>query len=354
MKQIFSGPIFSKEEIPKSFLSQHEEHMKYILDNYLDNTRKFKFYDENPGDSDTAHWELIVRLMPRKFIEKFKIENIPSNKILSPQIPGTNLCTRMSKLKVDFTFDKNENCNLASDILKDFDDKEMCDQLSLIFEKFKNTQELLSWPYETEDRTVTNLKMINLVSEYGKPIERVRKTMFITPASLYRIVANIEEKYDLFVVEHFPQNEISCAFDDQTVVLYKFNQNHGQSEREFLIEVFNKWEKLRPKKIVFKNMLFLTHFSTSFLRIIASFYKYVSVNLKGIVEIDNLKPDLDSKYIQDFWDELNGSSCHFIMCFAELQHVNKGDFFEIVTNYNSQLLMQYIIKSLDYLIVKSM
>lgn len=328
--------------------------MKYLQEVYIVSMKKFKFYNEKPEDSHTDRWERTIRLMPNKFITKYNIENIPSEKKLIPLTTNLRLCAQMSKLNVDCTFNINENCNLAIETLKTFDDKEMCDQLELIFEKFQNTQELLYWPYETEDKTITNLKMVDLVLEYGKPIERVSKTMFVTPASLYGFVANIEEKYDLFVVEHFPLKEVSCTFDEKTVINYKFNGNYGQTEREFLIEVFNKWNELRPKKIIFKNVLFLTHFSTSVLRIIASLYKFVSFNLKGVIEFDHLRSNLDLKFIKDFLQELNGGSCHFVMCFTEPNHVNKGEYFEVITNYNSQLLMQYIIKTFDYLIAKSM
>lgn len=345
--------MFPKEVIPKSFLSQHDEHMKYFTNTYIVNMKKIKFYNEHLEDSNTKRWDRFVRLMPERFITKFEIKNITSEQKLVPPTYNARLCTRMSKLNVDYSFNNDENCTLAIETLKTFDDKEMCDQLMLIFEKFENTQNSLPWPYDTEDKTLKNLKMLDLALEYGNPVVRVRKTMFITPVNLYGFVANIEEKYDLFVVEHFPKNEIVCIFDEKTVIKYNFKQNHGQSERVFLIDVFNKWEKLKPKKMVFKNVLFLTHFSASVLRIIASFYTYMSANLKGIIEIDGLKPNLDSKFIQDFWDALNGSSCHFIMCFVELKHVNKGDFFEIITNYNAQLLMQYIIKTFDHLIAAS-
>lgn len=312
--------------------------------------KKLKFYNENPEAEHTKRWQLFMRLMPSKFVEKFNIENIPTDKKLVPANTNLRLCSRMSKLNVDCVFALNEDCNLAIETLKTFDDQELCDQLSLIFDKFHNTQELLYWPYETEDKTITNMNVIDLIPEYGKPIERVRKTMFVTPASLYWFVANVEQKYDIFVVQHFPSKEVSCTFDGKTVIYYKFNENHGQSEREFFMEVVEKWHQLRPEKIVFKSVLFLTHFSASVLRIIASFYKFTSFNLKGFIELEHLKNNLDSKYIESFLKELSGDSCHYIMCFTELKHVNKGEYFEIITNYNSQLLMKYIIKAFDYLI----
>ncbi|KAL5287400.1 CMTR2.2 family protein [Megaselia abdita] len=352
-----AGPLFPKNDIPKDYLTQHEEHLKYLQETFIINMKKFKFYNENPEDAHTKRWKITVRLMPDKFIRKFNIENIASDKKLIPPRINNALCAKMSKLIVDNTFSRNENCYLTTADLQAFDDQETCDQLLIIFEKFQNTQDLLSWPYDTENKTITNLPHIDMVLEYGKPIERVRKSMFITPENLYGLVAKIEEKYDIFVVEHFPEDNIFCTFDDQnkTVIKYEFKSNYGQSEREFLVNVFEKWNELRPNKMIFQNFMFLTHFSVSVLRIMASFYKFMSANLKGTIELEHFKKDLiDSKYIQDFLKELNGTSCDYIMCFAEFEHVNKGDFFEVITNYNSQLIMQYIVKAFDYLIAKTL
>lgn len=349
--------MFSKNEIPKDFLAQHEEIMRYFEQNYVINMNKLKFYNEHPEDSHTERWERIHRLIPNKFIQKFNIENIPSEKKLIPQTTNTKLCSKMQKLSVDCRFNTNEDCNLAVATLQTFTDQAYSEQLLSIFEKFQNTQDLLTWPYDTEDKTITNLPAVDLALEYGKPVERVRKTMFVTPLNLYGFVAKFEEIYDLFVVQHFPQDEIVCTFDAKVSVKYKFTENYGKSEREFLVKVFGKWMELKPKKIIFKNVLFLTHFSASFLRILASFYKFFSVNLKGTVELEHFKDELirsKPEFVKEFADELNGSSSNYIMFFAELKHVNKGEYFEIISNYNSQLIMQYILKTFDYLISKEM
>lgn len=331
--------------------------MKHFSQNYVINYKKFKFYNENPEDGHTERWEKLKRLAPKKFMERYDIKDIDQSDKLIPRStnPIRKICSGMSKLSVDCTFNQNTDCILTVEILKTFKDKEFSEQLSSIFEKFQNTQERVTWPYDTEDKTVTNLLPVDVVLEYGKPIERVRKTMFITPASLYSFVANMEEAFDIFIVEHFPRDEIMCLFDGKIKISYKFEENYGQSERKFLKKVVEKWIELKPEKVVFKNVLFLTHFSVSVLRIIASFYKFLSVNVHGIVELEQFKPELlKLKLMKELQEQLNGSSCHYIMWFAEQRHVNKGDFFEIITNYNSQLIMQYILKAFDFLITKNL
>lgn len=260
----------------------------------------------------------------------------------------------MSKLKIDGNFGYNENCNLSEETLNTLNEKPKRVQLNLINEKYRNAQRIVVWPYHTDNKTITNLEKVRLVLEYGAPIKRVVKTIFVTPFLLFFMASKIEQQFDIYLVEQFPQEQVLCMFDDTTVVSYNFSEDHGQSEREFLIDIFYKWFQLKwkPNRIVLKNVLFLTHFSTSILRIIASFYKSMSVNNKGIIEIQNLKTDLDLPYIQNFWEKLNCSNCHSTMSFVELHHVNIGEFFDVITNYNAVLLMKYMDVTFEQLFVK--
>lgn len=354
-KSYEKGSLFGKEEIPSDFISQHFAFMEYFSKKYLENTKKIKFYEENPEDGHTKRWEIICRIMPKFFISKYDIKDISEEKKLIQFDNGLNIkfCSNMSKLTIDYKFSKDENCNFTTEILKCFDENDFTDQLMLIFEKFKATQELVYWPYCTEDKTLTNLKPIDLILEYGKPIERVRKTLFITPSIMYMFVNKIEDNFNIFIVESF-KDEIECIFDEKIKIKYKFKTNYGDSERDFLKVVLNEWIAKKPKKIEFKNLLFITHFSASFLRILAVYYKYLTVNLKGYVEMEGFKEKVDLNLIKEFQSKISGGSWDYVMCFTEYKQVNKGEYFEILSNYNSQLLMQYIVKTFDDLISKAL
>ncbi|KAL5287399.1 CMTR2.2 family protein [Megaselia abdita] len=345
------GPLFLKDDIPNTFLKQHQEIMKYFEDIYSKKISDFRFYQDNPEDQRTKRWETLIRLMPKNFCERFEVQEIEmENRLVKNQhkihiTPNSNT----TKQSVDYVFNTNEELKVSLESFDILDEYEYHEELRLIFEKVKNTEDLLRWPYKTDMKTFSDFNSIDLAIEFGKPIEKVQNTMFITPSILYGFVAKIEEKYDLFVVEHFPEEEISCIFDDSTVINYKFKKDYSHSERDFMNNVFDKWIALEPNRVEFRNVLFITHFAASFLRILVSFYDQVSINSKGTFLVEHLKEDIsNSKLIEDLGKRLKASSCDRIMCLVEPKHVNKSEFFEILTNYNSQLLINYINKIFEF------
>lgn len=334
-------------DIPEKFLKQHQEYLNYFTNIYSENVKNFKYYHDNPKDPSTKFWEEILRLMPEKFCQRFQIKPIKDKHKLIKNVNS-------SKQTLDYHFNMNEDCNLSDKALKRcFDNEEHgnSEQLELIMDKVEHIKKLLEWPYEPE-RNINDLPQVHLGLEYGRSIQKVRKTMFITPSLLYRFVALIEDKFDLFLVEHFPSKENFCTFDDksESSIPYKFEEDYGKSERAFLKKVFEEWIQLKPNKVEFKNVLFITHFSASLLRILASCYEVLSVDAKGSVKLEHMKKELmSSQCIEQLRNHLEGSSSERITCLTEPNYVNKGVFFVTMTNYNAQLLIHYMNETFEFL-----
>lgn len=338
--------MFPESAIPEDFLKQHKRNMEYFKETYLSNSKIFKYYNENQDDTNTKHWKKIISLMPNKFIDKFKIKEIPSSKMIfrREEKDPIKMCPAIEELILS----RNE------EIWKRFEENNAnTEQYSYILKKFKYTQNSVKWPFKSESETLKNLVPVDLVLTFGKPIEKILKTIFVLPLNMYGLIGQIEKKLENSVEKfvssgsaNLPENQIICTFNSDLSIIFEFKENFGTSEREFLANVFKKWIAVKPKRIIFKNFPFLTHFSVSLLRMLASCYKSFTADLNCFVELNDLETE-KCKDFEKFENIFKNQSFHLIMCFTELTKVNKGDFYTLISNYNAQVLMQYVVKILD-------
>ncbi|KAL5291931.1 CMTR2.2 family protein [Megaselia abdita] len=337
------SPLFPLDAIPGSFLQEHEKIMRFFEKIWKNYTLKFNNFYENPTNNETKQWRSVMNSAAGFwFVRKFEVgEPIPFQ---------TKNKEKAKKNCIDYRYVNDNECCLRVEHLKTFDEKSLCEQLLLLNAKFKVTKSMCEWPFDTEPIIMESLNAVDLILKLGKQVQKVRRTFFVVPSTLYLIVGQIEAKYGKCIVEYFPQNEISCQFDENVSIVYDFNSNYGVSEKEFLKQVLQKWSRVEPSKITFKNFLFLTHFSTSFLRILASFYRTMTIGFDGTIRLENLKEEKwILKTVGDLNEHLNSSSSENIFCLTELKDVNQGFYFKHLTIFNSQLLITYLTKAFDFL-----
>lgn len=338
-----SGPLFPQDIIPKDFLVQINQCANLITNGLISDIKLVLLYYEKPENEISKKRKFILRTIPQKFMKKFKIKEIAKEKYL---IQDINLLKAVNRTKesLDLQFCRNQQCNLTAETLSVLHKFKRFEKLQLIFKTFTNIQELVEWPYEVEETSILNLNPVELCLEYGKPIDRILKTMFVCPASMFFYAFLIEEECKASLFSSFPKGEVSCVFDDSVSIIYEYQKHFGNAEKTFFFSIFEKWIELKPKKVYFKNVLFLTHFSVSFLRILAQFYESIKVNMNGIIILENLLPqNVDSNLIDDLKNHFE-KSLDFIMCLINLKILKEGKFFELILNYNSQLIKHYVVE----------
>lgn len=325
-----NNPIFPKGFIPSMFLKEHLEFMDSLEKTQNYHIELFLKLGDNSTSRESEKQIAKVKEAVSEFLCKYKIT--PIRKRLTSNTRNAFSCIKAHGFLLPF--------KLPLPKVVAFGQMNNKDRKKLLSKTLSELSKHITFPKKEVLPKISYWK-IEVIS--GKPIEKVTKSMFVAPDFLYKMVLVIEKAYGKSLLK-LSLFKVSCQLLD-TKITYKFENNFGYSEREFLRKVLNNFIENKPQDIQFEKFYFVTHFSVSVLALIAQFYTKCSMNSVGNIHLQHFVPDhskwkqvLKLKKIEDFTS---------IVSLMRPTTIQRTDFAIKIVEFNSFLLITHMKRFVD-------
>ncbi|XP_055387054.1 cap-specific mRNA (nucleoside-2'-O-)-methyltransferase 2 [Condylostylus longicornis] len=333
--------LFKKSQIPLNFLEQHEVYVRMFMQYQRSAIESNIYHFENPTRGDIKQCSNIKRNVVNAFIQRYKVKPIPKEcLILFKQQP-----MKTEKYYSDYRGSYSDRCHL-----KDLSDIEKLNIFKSHFEELQNT---IHFQHQfSEILRTSGTEFINLSYQFGKPIEKLNSSLFCDRALLI-----LREKVDT-VFPDLRKNspkllnsycelifDLENSFKSDSVVLHFqagfSSSDYGLKENEFFEQIFKKiGSSTNINKIIFYDFAFLTHSSTSLLKVLwMNYFTDMSIKYDSGINIIELKTRKKSSHSEKEINHENLKSTFF--CCINIKELHQNEFSSDIKSFNNAVIMKF-------------
>ncbi|XP_060660827.1 cap-specific mRNA (nucleoside-2'-O-)-methyltransferase 2 [Drosophila nasuta] len=332
-------PLFSKAQIPKDFLLQHEIGCRLYLKLQVDAIEGSIYAYESKDRQYLRHLHQLRGVVSAMYYNRYKVRPLAPELCIVKQ-------QNMSE-SLGFTVPIYGGSYTEREVLRQGD---LLKQIYCLRREFNQLEKC-----PTAKRSYSHVKtlgqQLQLQPNRGAPVQQLQSSLFASePVLLLRL-----RICDTFDLDPLWQTAAKCRFydiegclintlnyaplcvDDDSVIMFQ------QVQRRFFVKLLESLLALRPHKVVFDNCLILSHFAASLLLFLAEFcYQAMEIDnvitLNGILQAQEQLEQLQQLLLEDEQQEKEQHPLvlHSVLHLRQLQ---KNPFSNALILHNNSVLV---------------
>uniref|UniRef100_W8BQT0 Cap-specific mRNA (nucleoside-2'-O-)-methyltransferase 2 n=1 Tax=Ceratitis capitata TaxID=7213 RepID=W8BQT0_CERCA len=327
-------PLFPKSHLPTDFLLQHEICARLFMNLQIEAIESnIQAYEIKPTRRQVIYKQHLRTHTANEFYTRYKVSCIAEEDKILFSCPNTN-----------------ENCKSKPFCKGSYSEREMAkdttmeERIFALHRTMNNLEKMLDLNYgmNFHEESENSSKSIPEFRIYrGALFTELLSSLFVHPfvIQFHQKLKQILGRDPIFITAP------SCTADDMKIPI---NNDKTRSfsllPRQFLIQLLGTIYEKQPRKIVFSNIILLTHLSVSVLRFLALYmYEHLNISTEPEfkIELQSKRDKFTKEQISTLKklhsllvDDLN------ILCILPIDKLHRNEFANALTNHNNQLLLK--------------